>query len=324
MINAYFQKLVDEVTSHGGDILKFAGDAIFAEWRIGNQNTNNNTGIVDEQIAIFECVQKAATCGAEMVAQCSDYPVFNDAGSQISTLNIHCGIAFGEMAGVHVGNDYNRREFIVLGDSIDQVTKACAVAKYGELMASPEAFQVLQLGKSQSQPKSSQNPSSRKEMFMQPIKIASRNERFFEKKKRGIINSRRHPRENSAQNKDPMVPFDKMDLASLRRLQRLLSFYVHPLVKSDASTRPNNLRDANAIQERHRSEAELRSVYTLFIKPIIIAEVTNDLTMNKKTFELLNDVLNVVNSILDSYRGHLRQYIVDDKGMKNNICSIVS
>ena len=32
-INSYFHAIVDEVTSHGGDVLKFAGDAIFAEWR---------------------------------------------------------------------------------------------------------------------------------------------------------------------------------------------------------------------------------------------------------------------------------------------------
>ena len=32
-INTYFEQIVSEVNSHGGDILKFAGDAFFAEWR---------------------------------------------------------------------------------------------------------------------------------------------------------------------------------------------------------------------------------------------------------------------------------------------------
>ena len=92
--------------------MKFAGDAIFAEWRINGLNTDPK----DKQNEIYQCVHSAATCGAEIVSKCSDYPVFNSDGIQISTLNVHCGLAYGKMAGVHVGNDYNRREFVVFGN----------------------------------------------------------------------------------------------------------------------------------------------------------------------------------------------------------------
>ncbi len=212
------------------------------------------------------------------------------------------------MAALHVGNDYNRREFLVLGQTIDQVTQACDAATYGELVASPEAFDILQgsmqKGRFGIKPKKKSN---------QPVKIASRNEYLFDDRKRRHSFTRNNHRK-SLPVKEYQIAFDKMDITSLKYLQKILSFYVHPVVVSEETVRPNNRGDIKLTQERHRSEAELRSVYTLFIKPIIQAELTNDPKKNEKSFNILNDTLNVVTSILDSFRGHLRQFIVDDKG----------
>lgn len=287
--------------------MKFAGDAVFAEWRVSKKKSNTSR---DEKDEIDQCVHTAATCGAAIVAKCSDYPIFDagDEGIQIATLNVHCGLAFGKMAGLHVGNDYNRREYIVLGESIDQVTKACEAATYGELLASPEAYEILQRRTSQ---RGLFTMKSKKKLD-KPIIIASRNQCFFEKKTQWKFNSKN--RRSLTQKKEYSVPFDKMDITSLRYLRKLLSLYVHPVVVSDESTRINNPRDVKVTQERHRSEAELRSVYTMFIKPIIQAELTNDPQKNEEMFKLLNHILILVTSVLDGFKGHLRQFIVDDKG----------
>jgi hypothetical protein len=113
------------------------------------------------------------------------------------------------------------------------------------------------------------------------------------------------------------IPFDQMDLTSLKYFHKILSFYVHPVVVSDELAQmlnPNTRRDGQMAQERHRAEAELRSVFTIFIKPKIDANLSDDPAKNDKTFKQLNDVMNAVTSVVDSFRGHLRQYIVDDKG----------
>ena len=290
--------------------MKFAGDAIFAEWRINKQDSNSI--FRDNKDEIHRCVMRAANCGADIVAKCSDYPVFDADDLQIGTLNVHCGLAYGEMAGVHVGNDYNRREFLVLGESIDQATKACDAATYGQLMASPEAYEVLQKYSSQ---KNLFGMKSKKEHNNKPIIIASRHETFFEKtKKKSVLPRARYRRRLSMVHQECSVPFDNLDLTSLKYLRKLLSFYTHPVVVSDENTRRNSNRDVNAIQERHRAEAELRSVYTVFIKPIVQANLSSDPVKNEATFKLLNDILLVVTSVLDGFRGHLRQFIVDDKG----------
>lgn len=318
-INSYFQRIIDEVTNKGGDVLKFAGDAIFAEWRVDvpDNDKNNANAKNNRDEIIYQIVLTAATCGADIVAKCSEYPVFDDDGSQISTLNVHCGLAYGKMAGVHVGNDHNRREFIVLGESIDQVTKACNVAKYGELYASPEAYKILEQGKSQSNKRFPMIIMSTKTKdVIEPIIIASRNEIFFENKKLRHSKGKHHHKLTLHYHKESQVPFDKLDLTSLKYLQKLLHLYVHPVVVGDESSRRKSIhiKDAGAIQEKHRSEAELRLVYTLFIKPIVQPTLTDDPKKNKDLFDLLNGILNVTTSVLDGFKGHLRQFIVDDKG----------
>ena len=109
---------------------------------------------------------------------------------------------------------------------------------------------------------------------------------------------------------------DRMDTISSKFLLKLLSFYVHPVVVGDNIAQVNNsgARGGQVAQERHRAEAELRTVFTIFIMPLIEAKLVDSEEKNRQTFQLLNDIMNVTTSILDSFEGHLRQFIVDDKG----------
>ena len=68
-INGYFEMIVSQIFNHGGDILKFAGDAIFAEWKTSNYNRSHD---------IIYCTKRAALCGADIVANCSDHVVISN------------------------------------------------------------------------------------------------------------------------------------------------------------------------------------------------------------------------------------------------------
>ena len=49
-INAFFEQLVDTVIAHGGDVLEFAGDAFFAEWRpVKDDLSSHNDSSSDEK-----------------------------------------------------------------------------------------------------------------------------------------------------------------------------------------------------------------------------------------------------------------------------------
>jgi len=121
VINSYFQVIVNTITDCRGDILKFAGDAVFAEW--------TSSGLSDDfEKCMEDAVMNACCCAATIVETCSDYPVFKnigigDQGEQVATLNVHCGVGFGKLIGVHVGDDEKRREYLILGDPINQVSE---------------------------------------------------------------------------------------------------------------------------------------------------------------------------------------------------------
>ena len=90
------------------------------------------------------CVQVAARCGAKIVATCADHPVYRPhSNHQIAILNVHCGLGVGKVAGAHVGDEGIHREFLLVGEPIDQVAFAEAAAQHGEIAASPQFVRVL-------------------------------------------------------------------------------------------------------------------------------------------------------------------------------------
>ena len=77
-----------------------------------------------------QCAATAALCATSIVKLCSDYPVVVSSGgvtrevgmsNTVGTLNVHCGVGIGRVAAVHVGDDTNRRELLLVGDPIEQV-----------------------------------------------------------------------------------------------------------------------------------------------------------------------------------------------------------
>ena len=340
--------------------MKFAGDAIYAEWRVkdnrkeGARRTSRNGSLksvsshtsgkrlptpsrrsgyssssppksqqssrsqIDNEFSMEGCVRAAAICGTEIVRKCADHPIYAKSvsdrkGPLLATLNVHCGVGAGEMAGVHVGNEYNRREYLILGEPIDQVSEACDSANLGEIRASAAAISYLNKGQTF-------KDQLQVEKGAKSVLIASRRQVFFKKSKKPAWSMNGRVRKSTKMKKKSSISFDQMDMVSLQYFRKVLSFYVHPVVVSDESSymyKPTARGDSQMAQERHRAEAELRSVFTIFIQPKINATLTDDPATNATIFKKLNDIMNAVTSVLDSFKGHLRQYIVDDKGTLN-------
>jgi class 3 adenylate cyclase len=94
----------------------------------------------------------------------------------------------------------------------------------------------------------------------------------------------------------------------------MMSLYAHPVVVNDENETSSRFKNESDY-ERHIAEAELRNVYTCFISPLIDYRLTGDDEKDTKLFNLLNDILNLARQHLDRACGHLRQFIVDDKGV---------
>ena len=100
--------------------------------------------------------------------------------------------------------------------------------------------------------------------------------------------------------------------ATLKEIRRIISMYVHPVSRNDEMHASHHPSSKRSTEERHRAEAELRTVYVIFVNVEIEVEEVED---EEALFEKLNDVLNTTSEVLDEHKGHLRQFIVDDKGV---------
>lgn len=308
IINAYFQVIVNQVTAHGGDVLKFAGDGLFAEWQ-ASEAIHDLADMMHSnrrQITLAECVAAAAICGAKIVNECSDYPVFmngqsgrmvSGAGEQVAALNVHCGLGAGTITGVHVGDNTKRREYLILGDPIDQVAAASDAASLGELLASPEALAIILSSYK------TLNESGTIKSVPVPTLIARKDVSSFT------------PRLNDQPQRCYVThKWEEWDTNLLKEYRELICLYVHPVVVDNELNASS--RFASTAQQRHSEEAELRTVYVLFISmPRVRVIITGDANKDEELYQLLNSIMNTTTRELDRFHGHLRQFIVDDKGL---------
>lgn len=291
-----------------GDLLKFAGDAVFVEWKA--TATNN----------LESCVEQATSCAAKIITRCSDFSVFSNGSSggssciasslavKVESLNVHCGIGAGHMVGVHVGDHKLRREYLLLGQPIQQATVATDFAKLGEVALSPEAIALL--GRvcdldEELMTIDGKNPT---------IAATTRSQQMFTLKQRMGVHQ---PKIVNELSRGVTSQVEGLEVEALRKYRTKMSLYVHPVVvDNDVAAQDNfkSTRQKRTAQERHREEAEIRNVYVMFINPIIETRITKNEKANKQMYKQLNDIMNLSSRELERFSGHLRQFIVDDKG----------
>jgi len=298
-INNYFQLIVEHVEAFGGDILKFAGDAVFVEWKASSSkllDLNIKSDPLDDNsfggkgLGAEKAVITASACAARIIDKCADYHVYDDDGKNIATLNLHCAVGFGEVVGVHLGNS-DRMEYFIIGEPIKQVAVAMDLGKMGEVVASPACLKYLEGQAAHQEPKVILSKSNK---LMNP--------------KLMLVKA-----EKSRKNKATMLAdrLDDWDMHALRSLQKLMSPYVHPVVVENQIFQKGF---SSSGQERFSSEAEIRDVFTVFIQPMVSSEITGNISEDSEVLKILHEILIIVNNELRKFKGQLRQYTVDDKG----------
>jgi class 3 adenylate cyclase/tetratricopeptide (TPR) repeat protein len=126
LLNDYFGQAIRQIDAAGGDIVRFAGDAILAVWPA-----------VDETQLESAAVQ-AANCALRLQARLRDYQ--SDDGT---SLTMKIGVGAGEFCVMHLGGEFERREFLVTGPAFEQSFAAVEDAQPGQVVASPPAWQRL-------------------------------------------------------------------------------------------------------------------------------------------------------------------------------------
>lgn len=127
VLNTYFGALIDLIQGHGGDIVKFAGDGLYAIWPTTAHHEDLNA-----------MIHRAAQCSLLIQKQLNNYPVTPE-----HSLSMRIGLGAGDVLTAAVGGVLKRWEFLLAGQPISQVNIASDIATAGEVVVSPEAWELL-------------------------------------------------------------------------------------------------------------------------------------------------------------------------------------
>jgi len=219
--------------------------------------------------------------------------------------------------GLHVEDaKCTRRQFLVLGDVIDQVAEAEAMASHGEIVASVPAVKLLsRFCRLSPSILSSESPSviaCRSKSFAIPS-LAYHDWKASRTLK---VEQTEHLTDHG-----PKLSQRGVKITNGRSLENLrghLSLYVHPVICEDEFSKQSDpflSSNRDLVRRNRRAEAELRSVYTMFIKAQIDSKVSGRDEEDEKLFKTLGNIMKTVCRELDAYQGQLLNYIIDDKGV---------
>ena len=127
LLDAYFGQLIDLITAHGGDVVKFAGDALLAFWP------------ATEEALPAQQTRRAAQCGFAVQATLNDYQVADGIH-----LFLKVSIGAGEVLAAHIGGMDDRWEFLVGGSPLVQMGIAENQAQPGDVVLSTEAWTLVE------------------------------------------------------------------------------------------------------------------------------------------------------------------------------------
>mmetsp|Transcript_2621 Transcript_2621/g.4960 ORF Transcript_2621/g.4960 Transcript_2621/m.4960 type:complete len:1284 (-) Transcript_2621:84-3935(-) len=127
-LNAYFELLIKALMAQGGDVFKYAGDALLVMWPPSEEDLST-------------LVRRAAQAALNIQQS------FQDAMVDMSLnvrLSVKIGIGAGPITILHLGGVYGRLEYIAIGEPLQQAFNAEHHATQREVIVSPTAWQLIQ------------------------------------------------------------------------------------------------------------------------------------------------------------------------------------
>lgn len=128
ILNDYFGQLTALIAEHGGDVVKFAGDALLAVWPISDSEQDARAATL-----------RAAQCGLVAQRELRDYQA--SAGVRLS---MRMAIGVGEVDTMYIGGAFGRWEFLIAGEPILQVSLVERQVQPGDVVLSPQAWALVQ------------------------------------------------------------------------------------------------------------------------------------------------------------------------------------
>jgi class 3 adenylate cyclase len=129
LLNGAFGRLLALVAEAGGDVLKFAGDALLVCWPMVDDDSVRGLAVT---------ARRAAGCAQAMQAALQAY-----AAAEGIELSLRVGIGAGAIVVLDVGGVRDRRELLVGGPAVAQTTGAVRQAQPGQAVVASEAWALI-------------------------------------------------------------------------------------------------------------------------------------------------------------------------------------
>ncbi|CAD8189376.1 unnamed protein product [Paramecium octaurelia] len=134
VINRYMELLVKAISQSGGDILKFAGDAMIVVWP-----PSYKTDIIQVHEELRLTCRMALQNALDIQNKLNDTCILPDL-----KLSVKIGFGIGDINIIYVGGVYNRSEYLATGEPLLQAFQSehCAT-KGGETIISKEVYEFV-------------------------------------------------------------------------------------------------------------------------------------------------------------------------------------
>ncbi len=135
ILNDCFGLLINIIHSHGGEVTKFAGDALIALWPVSPDL--GHMGLLLEK-ALAEKARIATHCSLVIQESLRGYKA-----AEGTPLLLQIGIGAGDVYSVYLGGVFDRWEFLLSGGPLVQMSIAKEQASPGTVVLSPEVWELV-------------------------------------------------------------------------------------------------------------------------------------------------------------------------------------
>lgn len=125
ILDSYISLMVDIILDHDGDVVKFAGDALFCVWPVSERND------------LPSVLAQALRCAMELQTKINNYE------TEDATIDARIALGGGSFTLYHVGGIFGRWELLMAGDAMNQASRAGRIALAGEVVIAEEAYELL-------------------------------------------------------------------------------------------------------------------------------------------------------------------------------------
>ena len=131
-LNRYLERLIKVIAKSGGDVFKFAGDAMLVLWPPDWDGAEPT----QEEMALQ--VHRVAQCSLEIQKELHEAELAENVN-----LSVKLGIGVGRAMVIHVGGVYKRLEYLAVGPPLVQAFESEHACSAGDTVVSKEGWELI-------------------------------------------------------------------------------------------------------------------------------------------------------------------------------------